>query len=49
MWISGPVGVGKSAILQTVCEELTGESVLDLVGNEEQKRYVAFIAVMNHF
>ena len=25
MWISGPPGVGKSAILQTVCEELTGE------------------------
>jgi len=23
MWISGPPGVGKSAILQTVCEELT--------------------------
>jgi len=27
MWISGPPGVGKSAILQTVCEELSGEIV----------------------
>ena len=28
MWISGGPGVGKSAILQTVCEELTGEDEL---------------------
>ena len=28
MWISGPPGVGKSAILQTVCEELTGDDGL---------------------
>ena len=26
MWISGPPGVGKSAILQTVCEELAGDN-----------------------
>ena len=29
MWISGPPGVGKSAILQTVCEELTGDDESD--------------------
>ena len=29
MWISGGPGVGKSAILQTVCETLTGDDELD--------------------
>ena len=29
MWISGPPGIGKSAILQTVCEELTRDDESD--------------------
>ena len=29
MWISGGPGVGKSAILQTVCETLTGDDEWD--------------------
>ena len=38
MWINGPPGVGKSAILQTVCEELT---------SREGNGYVTHIAVQS--
>ena len=47
MWISGPPGVGKSAILQTVCEELAGGSELDPVDREEDDGYVTHIAVQH--
>ena len=48
MWISGPPGVGKTAILQTVYEELTGEHDLDSVGDEEV-RYVVQMAVQSRY
>jgi len=48
MWISGGPGVGKSAVLQTVCEELTGYNEFDFVSSEEDNGYVVHIAVMNH-
>ena len=44
MWISGGPGVGKSAILQTTCEELIGFNELDFVDSEEDSRYVAHTA-----
>jgi len=47
MWISGPPGVGKSAILQTVCEELTGEHDLDSVDGDEDDRYIVQMAVQS--
>ena len=49
MWISGPPGVGKSAILQTVCEELAGDHDLDSVDVDEDDRYVAHIAVQSRY
>ena len=49
MWISGPPGVGKSAILQTVGEELTRENDLNSVDGGEDDRYVAHIAVQNRY
>jgi len=45
MWISGPPGVGKSAILQTVCEELSGGNPVDSEGDD---RYAVCIAMMNY-
>jgi len=40
MWISGGPGVGKSAILQSVCEELTGDGESDFEEGEDDNRYV---------
>ena len=49
MWISGPPGVGKSAILQTVCQELNEDHGLDPVpvDGKDDDRYVTYIAVQS--
>ena len=48
MWISGPLGVGKSAILQTVCETLTGDGASDFGGSDDGNRYVVQTIVQTH-
>jgi len=58
MWISGGPGVGKSALLQTVCvcdselpadneDDVDVEDILDIMDIEEDGRYVVHIAVQS--